>query len=480
MAVDEPGRLGGLIDLDPAGTSDTADDDAALIARTMTGNRREDMVAVRGATTYVPRLTRRGPANTPTPSLRLDDGDTVLITGGTGGLGLRLVEWLMARGARHFLLCARRAPSDATGQHIDRLRAMGADIEILQVDVADAAALKIALDRASTARPPVTVVMHLAGVLDDGPLQEQTWERCAAVFAPKVAGAWNLHQAFAGAALKHFVMFSSVSALMPAPGQSSYAAANAFLDALAHHRHALGWPALTMNWGPWSEAGHAETEYGRRAHARLAALGVGSIRPDVGFRALERAMMAVDAHPQAVAVAVDWTTLGRVDPAAARLGLVADLVSAPPATPMPSTQIPGVANDGPAAAAPGTAVLRDALVALPRDERRPYLLRYLSDMVVAALRLRTDEPIDARQRLFDIGLDSIVALEMKDRLARALNAPLSATLLFVHPTLDALCEYILAELVPAATDETASPDGQALEDELTRRLLREIEISRGT
>jgi acyl carrier protein len=176
---------------------------------------------------------------------------------------------------------------------------------------------------------------------------------------------------------------------------------------------------------------------------------------------------------QAAAVAVDWPRLFRVDPAAARLGLLAELVD--------RTDVPSPRARRPSA-------LVDTLTSLPAGERRPFLLSYLSDMVVTALKLRTDAPIDARQRLFDLGLDSILALELKDRLEGALGVTLSATLLFVRPTLEALCEYILTEIVaggppaaPASTPAAAPGAAEGLsEDELTRLLLQEIEASRGT
>ena len=449
LAVERPGALGALIDLDPLAS---ADENARQLLQVLTGNRAEDMVAFRGGDRYVPRLRRIAPVEPAAGAIALDAGDTVLVTGGAGGLGVRLAEWLVSRGARRVLLCSRRPASAETGATLRRLRASGADIEVLQADVADAASLEAALK----GRPAVTSVFHLAGVLDDGPMGEQTWDRVARVLAPKVAGAWNLHRLTSGLTLKHFVLFSSVSSMMPAPGQSSYAAANAFLDGLAHYRRARGLIALAVNWGPWSDAGHAATEYGGRAHARLASLGIESIAPADGLHALERLLRSDRA--QAAAVAVDWGRLFRAD-AAARLGFISALA--------PRAEVKGQAH--------ASSPFLIELAALPADERRPYLLQYLSDMVVAALKLRTDEPLDARQRLFDIGLDSIMALELKDRLERALGVPLSATLLFVRPTLDALADYILTDIVPP--DAAESP--AASEEELTRLLLREIETSRG-
>ncbi len=468
-AVERPGALGGLVDLDPARScSDGIEDLLSVI----TSDRSEDMVALRAGARYVPRLVRSAPVATAPPgSLLFDSAGTILVTGGTGGLGLRLAEWLAARGARHILLCSRRAPGAQAVAPLSRLRASGVDVQLLQADVADHAALSAALESAATSRP-LTGVFHLAGVLDDGDLAEQTSERFERVCAPKIAGAWNLHRLTAATPLNHFVLFSSVSSLMPAPGQSGYAAANAFLDGLVHHRRGLGLTGLVVNWGPWADVGHAETDYGRQAHQRLAALGIGAIRPDVGLRVLEG--LVRDDRTQAAVASVNWTQLARMDPAAARLGLLADLV---PSSAAPTTQ------------APVSATLTVALAELPEDQRRPYLLQYLSDTVIAALKLRTDEALDPKQRLFDLGLDSIMALELKDRLSRATGVSLSATLLFVYPTLEALCDHLLSDVLAVAkADESlastaqtmAAPGGEPTEDDLTRRLLAEIEISRGT
>ena len=463
LAVDRPGALGGLVDLDPAAS---VADSARQLLDALTGAGGEDMMAFRAGARYLPRLQRAEPFPAPTAPTVFDADDTMLITGGTGGLGLRLVEWLAAHGARHLILCSRRPPDATAESHLHRLRSSGVDLTTLQVDVADYEALKRQLDAAVTGRLGVTGVFHLAGALDDGQLANQTWDRFAGVFRSKVDGAWNLHRLTQRVALKHFVLFSSVASLVPVAGQSNYAAANAFLDALAHHRHAHGLPALVVNWGPWSEAGHAATDYGRQAHQHLAALGIGAVAPDEGMRVLE-ALLRQD-RVQAAAVSVDWPRLFHADPAAARLGFLAELVDLPGVAPGDQLRQPSELVDG--------------LQALPLDERRPHVMGYLSDMVTAALKLRTDDPIDGRVRLFDIGLDSIMALELKNRLERALGVKLSATLLFVRPTLESLSDYILTEILtdptPAAIEVPAIPDQALTEEDLTAMLLREIDASR--
>jgi natural product biosynthesis luciferase-like monooxygenase protein len=463
LAVERPGTLGGLVDLDPTAS---AVDSARQLLDVLTHSRNEDMVALRSGVRYVPRLARVEPPLLPVAPTAFDAEDTVLITGGTGGLGLRLVEWLAARGARHLILCSRRPPEAAAKAQLDRLTTTGVDLVALQVDVADYETLRQQLDTAVACRPGVTGVFHLAGALDDAQIASQSWDRFSGVFASKVDGAWNLHRWTQGTTLKHFVLFSSVASMVPVAGQSNYAAANAFLDALAHHRRAQGLPALAVNWGPWSEVGHAATDYGRQAHRHLATLGIGAVAPDQGMRVLDQ-LLGQD-RVQAAAVSVDWPRLFRADPEAGRLGFLAELVD-----------MTGVAQDD---RIRQPSELLDGLQALPLDQRRPHVMSYLSDMVIAALKLRTEDPIDGRVRLFDIGLDSIMALELKNQLERALGVKLSATLLFVRPTLESLADYILTEIftdrAPAGIDVPPSPDQTLTEEDLTAMLLREIDASR--
>lgn len=470
LAVERAGALGGLVDLDPSASATAAAEQ--LLKVVLSGHRAarrgsapvaEDMVAFRGGATYVPRLVRTAPVASNSTMLSFGDSETVLVTGGTGGLGLRLTEWLIAHGARHIVLCSRRAPTTSVAARLQQFRSSGVAVDVWPIDVADVDALKMRVTASSAAGRSITSVFHLAGVLDDGLLGTQTWERFAGVCAAKIRGAWNLHQLTRESALRHFVMFSSVSSILPAPGQSSYAAANAYLDGLAHYRRAQGLTALTVNWGPWSEAGHVETTYGRQAHAQLQALGIAPISPARGFHVLDALLRADRTHVSAVSV--NWAQLCRADPAVARLGLLADVIPA--------------SGPAPVMRAPISSAVVDALAALPRDEQRPYLLQYLSDMVVAALKLRTDEPIDPKSPLFDVGLDSIMALELKDKLERAIGVSLSATLLFVHPTLETLCDFLLGEVAGSLPEAPASSPDSLTEDELTRRLLKEIEASRG-
>jgi myxalamid-type polyketide synthase MxaB len=179
-----------------------------------------------------------------------------LITGGLGALGIRVARCLVDQGARHLVLAGRSGPSAEAWEAMEEMRAAGASVREVRADVASPADTARLIE-ACQAEAPLRGVVHAAGVLDDGVVDRQTAERFSRVLAPKVYGAWNLHHQTRELPLDFFVLFSSMASVLGSPGQSSYAVANAFLDALAHHRRARGLPGLSINWGPWSEAGMA-------------------------------------------------------------------------------------------------------------------------------------------------------------------------------------------------------------------------------
>ena len=182
---------------------------------------------------------------------------TYLITGGLSGLGLLVGEWLVGRGARQLVLAGRRAPTPEAAAVIQSLEQRGARVRVATTDVSDGAALAALLADVRATMPPLKGIIHSAGVLDDAALPQQNWERFRRVFAPKVAGSFQLHTLTRSDALDFFVLFSSVAALLGSPGQANHAAANSFMDVLARSRRALSLPAVSINWGAWSEVGAA-------------------------------------------------------------------------------------------------------------------------------------------------------------------------------------------------------------------------------
>ena len=218
-----------------------------------------------------------------------------MITGGLGALGLHVARWLAQQGARHLLLTGRRGlDTPGAREAVAELQALGARVTVAAVDVTDRAALKTLLE-AVPQDVPLRGVVHAAGVLDDGVLAEQTTERFAKVLLPKVAGAWNLHELVAGYDLEFFVLFSSIAGLLGAAGQGNYAAANAFLDALAAHRRASHLPGQSLAWGPWAEAGMAAA-LAAVQQARFARQGIKALSSAEGQQMFARALSRPEAQ----------------------------------------------------------------------------------------------------------------------------------------------------------------------------------------
>jgi hypothetical protein len=282
-------------------------------------------------------------------------------------------------------------------------------------------------------------VIHAAGVLADAALVQQSWPRFAEVLAPKVQGAWALHQATRHRPLDFFVLYASAASVFGSAGQANHAAANAFLDALAAHRRALGLPALTIGWGAWAEIGSAA---GRSLEERVAAKGVGWIAPAEGIAMLERLMHGAPAH--VAACLIDWARLFDAQPAG----------SAPAFLTAMRPQRSAAAQASPRAAATATAVASAAPLEVLRQAtptRRADLLQAgVAEQVARVLGASDGQAIDPQQPLSELGMDSLMSVELRNRLttAFALAHSLPATLVFDHPTLEALTRHLLSLLFP--------------------------------
>ncbi len=362
---------------------------------------------------------------------------TYLITGGLGAIGLRLAQWLTQQGARNLVLVGRRAPSSHALETIEALRREGNRIEIRSADIACQDEIAGVLREIERELPPLAGVLHAAGVLDDGVFLEQTWDRVEKVLSPKALGAWNLHQLTAAKSLDFFVLFSSVASLTGSPGQSGYAAANAFLDALAHHRQARGLTALSVNWGAWAEGGMA-ARVEESGHRRV----LPGIRPVKAERCLATLNYAMAQDEPQVAIAdADWTRWKPMP------RLLSTVIQHKPAAKIPTddSDILGRLE----AAAPGN--------------RRKILVEYLRGQAKLLLGLNGSGPfIDERQSLLRLGMDSLMSVEFRNILASALQRPLSATLLFDRPSIGALADFLIGD--PALA--TAAPKQDALLEEL--------------
>jgi myxalamid-type polyketide synthase MxaB len=393
--------------------------------------------------------------STPDTPIRTDG--SYLITGGLGALGIQAAHWLVQQGASHLVLTGRRSPSDKVQQQIDQLEQAGTQVLIAQTNVANAEEVKCLLDTIATSLPPLRGILHTAGVLEDGLLQSQTWEQFDRVMQPKVAGAWNLHALTQQQSIDFFVCFSSISALLGSPGQGNYAAANAFMDALSHHRRALGLSSSSINWGPWGEAGMAAS-LSNRDQARWAAQGITPIATEQGLQVLGE--LIERRITQAGVVPIDWSKFslpnqGTIPPFLAEL-----LTAAPTAAP---------------------SEIRQQLDSATPIDRRRLLMAHVRSQIAKVLALSSADAIDPQQGFSDLGMDSLMSVELRSRLQSSLECVVPTSLAFDYPTVESMVEYLLEELFPpdATTTEpaepiataTIAPDLEALSDSEAEALL---------
>ncbi len=365
---------------------------------------------------------------------------TYLVTGGLGGLGLAVAEWLAGRGAKYLVLLGRHGASAVQAEALRRVEALGASVSAIECDVADSNAVETLFRDVLSRLPRLGGVMHAAGALADAPLSDQSVERFEAVARPKLDGAWNLHQALRGVPLDFFVLFSSSSAVFGAPGQANYAAANSFLDGLAEHRHAHGEACTSIAWGAWGDAGMA-ARMGDEARARWVRLGLGMIGTDEGLQALESAIMADS--PRSVVVALDPGRFIRHAPIAVRalLGGLADSVAADRKDAFPDSPKLDLQE------------LRTASEA----ERTAALESYVREIVARVLGFAVSG-VDTGAALTTLGLDSLMAVQLKNRIDADLGVVIPMAQFVRGPTVTEIAaeigELVLRQIGPERDRDT--------------------------
>ncbi|MCF6525322.1 SDR family NAD(P)-dependent oxidoreductase [Streptomyces sp. JJ36] len=471
LAHEHPELWGGLIDLDDTCPSRAAGPladelEAAAPSRDAVGGRppaREDRLALRAGSRRAPRLTAAGAGADPSgvPPV-LDPDAAYLVTGGLGGTGLLVAERLAERGARRLVLAGRTAPSGTARAVLRRLESAGVRVTVARGDVSRRAEVARILDGIRDDGVRLGGLVHAAGVLDDGILLRQGPDRLARVLAPKAAGALHLHELTAPMRPDFFVLFSSFTATLGAPGQSAYTAANGVLDMLAVRRRLAGLPAVSVGWGPWRGVGM--TSGRAAAPQRWRERGLEPMDPDACLAALDRALTGrTGAHE--LVIAADWPAYSRAVPgSAAGAHLVPVCGEAP--TPEPSEAGPA---EHAAAGDDGAGELRAALRDASAAERLTRLAELVALRVAEALGVRDPQKIDRESGLFDLGLDSLGAVRLAERLARDLSeagaaADLSTNAVFDHPTVARLAAH-LAETAPGP-EETGDAELGRLLDEI--------------
>jgi len=422
------------LDLDPSESEwETASVVAQLYEELLSSNL-EGQVAYHQGSRYVARLKRFRQIDALSSEVARDDS-SYLITGGLGGLGFEVARWLVAQGARYIVLTSRRGiTSQSAQQAIDQLETQGATVTVIRADVASHDEVASVLQRCQTLAP-LRGIIHAAGVLDDGVLQKLSLESLQRVMAPKVAGAWNLHNLTADLDLDFFVCFSSGASIIGTTGQGNYMAANAFLDTLAHHRRILGLPGLTINWGAWSEIGMA-AQLNQHDQRRLVEQGLNFIPPQAGLQTL--GALIRQNSTQVAVLPINWSKWHRIHGSSA---FYEDFAQREPGSTEPAT-------------------FRRQLASRPVHEQRQLLVQHVRAQVTKTLGIHADQELDANQKLFDVGLDSLMAIELRSHLQASLELTLPSTLLFDHPTVTALVGY-LAEDILSFVDQPSHPSAIA-------------------
>ena len=453
MGQEHPDLRGTCVDLDPA----HANEAAATLRDEILLRGGEDRIAWREGIRYAARLERSPAAILPEEPAVFSADRSILITGGFGALGLGTARMLVSQGARHLILAGRNP------RGLGELEATGAHVLAVQADVSSAPDVARMLLEIAEKMPPLSGVIHAAGVLDDGVVTQQSLARLRKAMDPKVLGAWNLHEQTKDLDLDFFIEFSSVASLLGAPGQANYAAGNAFLDALAHHRRALGLPALSINWGAWG-GGMAATAAARR---RQESNGVEEIEPSRGLDLLAR-MFGGGLPPQIGVFPVNWTRFGvqfyqGIPP------LLEHLLAVGPA---PAART--AARGTPSGTASGTTSVatQPRWDTLPPAEREPALKAWLRGELAAILGMPDATRVPTKQGFFEIGMDSLMTVELVNRLESSLGIKLPANLAIDYPNIEALASYLARRPgAPQSTTALAAEDLDTLPTSEIARLL---------
>jgi myxalamid-type polyketide synthase MxaC len=450
-AAEYPSLWGGLVDLDPDATAERC---AADLLVALSSSDREDQVAFARGQRHVARLGRVAAAER--AALRVEPDARYLITGGLEGVGLEVARWLVSRGARHLVLVGRtRIPDRETWTSADHsepvrrrvtairtLEAAGVRVEYPEVDVANQAQMALLFERLDKTGPRIAGVFHAASVWRSpdgrglvGPLATTTASSFDVVFPPKVVGSLLLRELCRMIAPDFVVFFSSGAALVGSAGQGNYAAANAFMDGVAHDVSArTGVHALSINWGPIADAGFGATMEGRAVFELWRRRGVMAITLPQMFEALEQ--LICHGHVQAAVMSTDWNLLQSA---------YAELLDAP-----------WVSRLVTAGGQRPRADLAWKLAMAPPRDRFELLAAQIQEHVVSVMGFGPADVPELDQGLFEMGLDSLLALDLKNRLQASLKRDVPAAALFEHATIAALTNYVLQELLELPVSE-ASP-----------------------
>ncbi|TLH70251.1 type I polyketide synthase [Mycolicibacterium aubagnense] len=460
-ALEYPRLWGGLVDLAQGTAGEWEQLIDWLTAPPRDSAVREDQIALRDHSVYLPRLVRRTGQASVTP-LELRSDATYLVSGGLGSIGLEIAGYMAASGARHLVLTSRRLPSADTQQRIDALSERhSCEIRVITADVADAHAVARLLIAVQAELPPLAGIIHAAGEIGTTVLSQLDDAETDRVFAGKVWGAWHLSEAAAGLKLDFFVSTSSIASVWGGFGQTSYGAANAFLDGLSWRLRERGIQGMSVNFGPWVAGGnddgvdgkaHAAGMADAESRARLDERGIKTLSSADALAGLADVMSAASA--QGVVARIDWARFLPLYQLSGRRGFLAELEREV------ASETKATAAEVTVAAPPptqsGQTLFIERLMNAPVQQRKRLVTDHLRDAVAEVTRLDASE-IREDAGFFDLGMDSLMAVELRRRIEQAVGQEVPVTLVMDHPRLSDAADYLLGDEVLGLGEGPSAP-----------------------
>ncbi|MEL6223569.1 MAG: type I polyketide synthase, partial [Cyanobacteria bacterium J06627_8] len=483
LAWEHPEHWGGIIDLD---SDDAAHLNEAIVPSVVTTDG-EQWLAIRQGHRYAMRLSAKRDLVSHGAEPREEEASaseggihqsseqtTILITGGLGAIGLAVAERMAQHGVPHITLLGRRSPSTDVQTRLDAIRHHGTEVQVVQADVTQAHELSQVLETMQSSGYRLRGVIHAAGILQDGMLVQQTWEHFQHVLAPKMLGAWTLHQLTREMPLDFFVMFSSVASLIGSPGQGNYAAANAFLDGLAAYRKAHQLPALSLNWGLWDTAGMAN-QLDDRSRSRIAVRGIDAIAPNVGLDILSHFIFSdgddfdgrLQTPAQLGVFPIRWHDFLKKIPENLRPSYLVDIEQTVFMSPVSNLSQLHSVDDKSAMEQDSTDVFNaphpifEQLRTGDRHQLNTHILDYLTQQCALVLQLDSQQ-IQASDNLLELGMDSLMVMEAMTQIRQDLQLMLYPREFYERPRLEQLAEYLAAEferihLAPSQSSDYEQP-----------------------
>jgi acyl transferase domain-containing protein len=429
--------------------------------------------SIRGRDVFGPAIDRASLSPVlPIEDLVSSDG-VYLITGGLGALGLLTTKFLVAKGAKEIILMSRSKPSSEAQEYLLELKSKGIRVALAHIDVADHLALRDFF-AVNSLGEKLKGVVHAAGVSEDSILMTQNFEKFDKVFRGKVLGAFNLHQLTKQIPLKFFVMYSSTASYFGNEGQINYSTANSYLDSLASYRAAAGLPGKSIAWGAWGEVGMWARMSESHKEVGWSRLGMSGLTTDEGLNGLEKAL--VSAVDNVSIFKMDWERYKKAERNPHQVNLIRRLVPDQPK--VAKSEIPGEDN------------FVQQLAKVPSAQRKDFLKQKITETLARVLKSSVDRSLPEDTPFTELGLDSVMALELRNQLNKALQSSFPATLAFTFPTLEALTNYALKEIDVGTTQQTSAPvpqtnkvkkEAQQTSSLKTRSSLEDIEaLVRGT